>query len=269
MFQKKNLLFAVAILLTHWVTAQGIEFGGQGGVSYYFGDINQDLSFDEQSYNGGVTFRKIFNDRTAARIALNYGVIVGQDANSNNIWQKERNLSFKTDIISLDAAYELNFLKYKYGEKNHYFSPYMLLGLGAFYFDPKANYQDEWISLRPLTTEGQEKKYAAIQPAILYGIGIKYNINRHWSIVGEANSRLLFTDYLDDISNSYPDRNLLLEKKGEIAVLLSDRSGELTGEYINRPLSQRGHNKINDSFLFIQIGITYNITPLLCPSPSK
>ncbi|MBK8080358.1 MAG: hypothetical protein IPK25_08795 [Saprospiraceae bacterium] len=35
---------------------------------------------------------------------------------------------------------------------------------------------------------------------------------------------MLFTDYLDDVSTVYPDKTLLLAKRGQTAVELSDRS---------------------------------------------
>ena len=133
------------------------------------------------------------------------------------------------------------------------------------YFNPQAELDGDWHSLRPLTTEGQEEEYEAISPLGIYGIGMKYNINSNWSINGEFGNRFLFHDYLDDISTTYTNRETLRENRGDIAATLSDRSTEVNPDGLSREGFQRGNSEIADNYLFIQVGISYTFNPIKCP----
>ena len=74
----------------------------------------------------------------------------------------------------------------------------------------------------------------------------------------EATSRISFTDYLDDVSGNYPDFQLLQSERGEIARLLSDRSGEINaGEYIKIPGDSRGDPDNNDFYIYTGVFVTY------------
>lgn len=59
---------------------------------------------------------------------------------------------------------------------------------------------------------------------------------------------MLFTDYLDDVSTVYPDKTLLLAKRGQTAVELSDRS---LIDGLGAKDRQRGDSKGNDSYSFL------------------
>jgi hypothetical protein len=74
----------------------------------------------------------------------------------------------------------------------------------------------------------------------------------------EFNTRYLRTDYLDDVSRSYPDQKELSKQRGQLAVDLSFRSDE-----INPALTfpeagkRRGNPKQDDNYYTSTITLTY------------
>jgi hypothetical protein len=79
----------------------------------------------------------------------------------------------------------------------------------------------------------------------------------------------MFTDYIDDVSTTYPNMVELEMERGPIAVQLSDRSGELGIEPIGAFGRQRGVSGDKDSYYSFRIGIVYYIGLLQCPSISR
>ena len=199
------------------------------------------------------------------------GRLLGRDSISENPFQKARNLSFRTDYVDASLDLEFNFFPYIHGSRNQNFTPYVFGGLGFTYYSPHAQLNDRWYALRPLGTEGQGvgDEYARIGPALSYGIGLKMDFNYEWSFNAEMSARQMFSDYIDDVSTTYPNMQQLASTRGEIAPLLSDRSGELGIEPIGTPGRQRGVSGDKDSYYSFRIGIVYYIGLLQCPAISK
>jgi hypothetical protein len=96
------------------------------------------------------------------------------------------------------------------------FTPYILAGAAVFHHSPQAktpvDQSNTWVDLQPLGTEGQQsgkpgyaKPYSLIQPAIIGGIGTRWNITPFSSLSFEIALRYTFFDHLDDVSGFYPD----------------------------------------------------------------
>jgi hypothetical protein len=116
-----------------------------------------------------------------------------------------------------------------------------MAGLAIFHSDPKAKVPGtpddgaslgqpkDWVSLRPLGTEGQNnpelgmKKYSAVQLGIPFGGGVRIRLGHRTDLCLEASLYYLLTDYIDDIGSSYVDLGAL---DGDLAKKLSDRSQE-------------------------------------------
>src|SRR5690606_31943635 len=75
-------------------------------------------------------------------------------------------------------------------------------GLGVFYFNPQADIGNGYEALKPIQTEG--KKYPRVQPNIPFGLGLKWGVGKRVGIGLEWGPRRTFTDYLDDVSGTYP-----------------------------------------------------------------
>ncbi len=157
------------------------------------------------------------------RLALNIGRLEGADsiirpAGGHELTRMERNLHFRSplqELILLAEFYPTVFREYDWDNVGGRIRPYVVAGVGAFKFNPQAQYADTngdkvWVDLQPLRTEGQgmpthsdRKEYALTQLNIPYGFGIKYFVNERLHLSFEIISRLTFTDYIDDVSTNY------------------------------------------------------------------
>ncbi|NRB47826.1 MAG: outer membrane beta-barrel protein [Saprospiraceae bacterium] len=268
----KNIALLVLFLSigTISMAQRGWEAGPWAGVSYYFGDLNTSYNLSKPQFAAGMIARYNFNNRLALKFSGNYGYILADDADSKNIYERARNLSFESPIIDASAQFEFNFLPYVHGSQEEYFTPYLFAGLSAFYFNPQAELNGELYELRALGTEGQFKgeEYFTVQGALNFGIGLKLDLSYEWSLNFELSVRQTFTDYLDDVSTIYPDESDLLRARGELAVQLSDRSITIPGvveETLGIEGRQRGDSSTNDSYLFLGVGLVYYFGDLRCP----
>lgn len=256
------------------MTAQvvGMEVGAQLGVSHYFGDLNQELTINKPGLSCGLLARYSFNKRIALKASFNYARIAGDDALSQNEFQLRRNLQFQSDLLNGGLQLEFNFLPFVHGHKEQFFSPYLFGGFSMTYYNPKAEFQGSLVELRPLGTEGQfqDETYNLTDFGWLYGGGVKVSLNYHWSINVELALHQTFTDYLDDVSTTYPDLNELGIRNGPTAVALSDRSvATETQPMIGQPGRQRGNSAVNDSYAILTFGVTYFLGRLDCPTISE
>lgn len=169
------------------------EFGGFGGVSYYFGDLNSPATgqfrFVHPSF--GALLRRNHNTRFAFKTTLTYGKISGSDSKAGiSSFEKNRNLSFSSMIIELSQQMEFMFYEFKVMDLNQYYSPYVFAGFSVFYFNPKP--------------KGAEKSYSPVAPAFPFGAGMKFKFSHRYLMGVEWSFRKTFTDYLDDVSTVYP-----------------------------------------------------------------
>ena len=251
----------------------GIFVGG----SYYTGELNPDKHISTSKPAAGAFFRFNYNNRFAFRTGLNFGEVFADDSQSDEPVQLERNLNFKSRITEIYATSEFNFVEYRIGNEKFNFSPYLFLGLAAFKFKPMANYNDNWVELRDLSTEGQktsqnsgQRPYRLIQIAIPFGIGIKVNITKHAGLSLEWGPRKIFSDYLDDVSGAYVDPNLLSVEKGELAGILSDRSKN-NADKIENVGRLRGDPKTKDWYYYVGATLSFQLkqAPKECRSGGR
>lgn len=274
MSMRAGLLYFILLIMVVPLKAQrGWEAGPWGGTSFYFGDLNTNFDLSKPGWFVGSMFRYNFNERIAMRLAANGGFIHADDANSRNPFERARNLSFQSNLLEGSAAFEFNFLPYIHGSKDNFFTPYLLLGFNILHFNPKAEYNGSLVELRPLGTEGQFKgeEYYTVTSGFLYGMGIKFDLSYRWSVNVELSGRNLRTDYLDDVSTVYAEKDDLLRDRGALAVAMSDRSISIDGVEgpIGSPGRQRGNASNKDSYVFLGIGFMYYFGDLRCPDYSK
>ena len=123
--------------------------------------------------------------------------------------------------------WEFNFLPYQIANNRTKFAPFIFGGLSVYRFNPQAELGDDWYNLQPLGTEGQgttaypdREKYKRLKVAIPFGGGFKFKLSRRFGMTVEAGARRLFTDYFDDVSTTYADKDILLAENGELSVIL-------------------------------------------------
>jgi hypothetical protein len=193
--------------------------GNQGKGQTFIKDNNIELT----RLMPGVYFAIAPNHYFNFRAAFNWGKLEGADSVIDGKGgleesRSDRNQHFKSPIMELFVAgefYPTVFLEEDPEDVWHKFRPYALLGVGAFRFNPQAQYIDPngratWVDLKPLRTEGQgmanypnRKEYSLTQINIPYGVGIKYFFSDKVTASLEIVNRKTFTDYIDDISTEY------------------------------------------------------------------
>ncbi len=245
-----------------------IELGGWLGGAYYFGDLNSSFRLTDPGVAGGLIFRYNFDSRINLKTSINVARVSADDARSTNAYEQARNLSFSSTIWDFTTQMDFNFMPYIHGDKENWYTPYLLLGVSLYHFNPKAELNGSTYRLVDFGTEGQlpGEEYSLNQLALAYGFGYKFDINPSWSINIELSNRLLFTDYIDDVSGVYPDPDILESSRGPIAVQLSDRSrDDLNSFGLGEAGKQRGNSRKNDSLHYLGISLLYNISWLECP----
>ncbi len=260
---KKNIILILNFILLPFLSfSQHSEVGIMLGISAYQGDLspsNSRLNPGQINPMVGIFGRKNFNQYLAARLGFNYGILSAEDSKSTIEASKIRNLSFRSNIFEGNLIFEFNILGYEPYNLEKPWSPYVFAGVGFFHYNPKAKYDGEWIELQPLGTEGQglpdypdRNPYSLTSFAIPMGGGIKFALNDTWNIGAEAGIRMTFTDYIDDVSQTYVEESLLLEKN-PLSAALANRSGN--------PIeagSGRGNDQVSDWYAFIGITLSRN-----------
>lgn len=261
---KKVFSLFVLVLLCKLSFAQRFHVGVFGGLAAYNGDL-ADKIFPRKVTNGaiGITGNYEITDNFMLRAGFTFTRVGGADRFSDDAGRRARNLNFETAITEFSLVgeyYLLNLYDYK-------FTPYAFAGLALYHFNPYTYTNSaEKVYLKPLGTEGQGipgygKEYKLTQLAIPLGGGVKYAINNNLHLGLEAGLRVLFTDYLDDVSTNYADPADLLAYRGQLAVDLSYRGDELPGGAPVSPdkSTPRGSAKYKDFYYFTGLHLTFRI----------
>jgi hypothetical protein len=244
------------------------------GFSNYFGDLNNQVSFEYMGPGTGVFARYNMGHRFAWKNGFNFGTVSFADEASPDPFQRARNLSFSSNILEITSQIEINFFKYDRTKDKLKFTPYLTFGVAGFYFNPKAELNGETYALQPVGTEGQFDEATGLKPysrfnfAIPVGGGFKYSFHPAWTLGVEVGVRKTFTDYLDDVSGVYPTNVFSFEVQRSVAEALSDRSGEV-GEPIGYPGKQRGMSTKKDTYMFFGLSLSYTVIKMRCPWPSR
>ena len=247
------------------------DLGGRKGVGKKF---VKDRNLGNSQVDAGVYAALLYKYAVGLRFEVTFGHVTADDKTLESVKETtsgryERNLSFKSRIreVSLIAEiHPLYFKKFSPGAKLPRVSPYLLGGVGFFRFKPQAKLNNQWIDLQPLSTEGQgfkeypdRKPYKLTQLVCPVGIGVKYKMTPLLNISFECVSRILFTDYLDDVSTEYIDPSIYSRyftgTKLTNALLLNDRQKELNPTHTTNIGWQRGNPNNNDSYFTINIKI--------------
>lgn len=261
---KKTFLILTCLLSVLYGNSQLVHVGLAGGISNYNGDLIDKYYVWKQT-NGfiGATVHYELYDQLLLRGAFNFARVNGDDRYNSKTYLQERNLHFESVIMELSAVGEL----YLFNLYEKRYSPYVFAGLAAFYMNPYSHdTAGNKVFLKPLSTEGQgiypdKKPYKKIQPSIPVGGGFKFAITDDLRIGIEVGFRKTFTDYVDDVSTSYPDPADLLAAKGQQAVDFSYRGDEFPGGDPTFPAKgeQRGGAKQKDIYYFTGLNISYRL----------
>ena len=227
--------FLFFIFLIPLSSSAQVELGLFGGISTYSGDLTEDdfVAFTNSKAAVGIYTRFTPISFLSFKLNLYKGEVEGDDAQSSSLGQRTRNLSFQSDILELGFSTELNIYSFTLNNGSK-MTPYFSGGITGFYFNPKAELDGKLIELQPLGTEGQglpgnPERYSNFSYALMFGGGLKYKISDYVSIGFDIGARKSFTDYIDDVSTTYPNLEDLGANSGVDAVRLSNRTPEFNG----------------------------------------
>ncbi|NUO02345.1 MAG: outer membrane beta-barrel protein [Saprospiraceae bacterium] len=223
---KKSFLSILLLLGGLWSAAQPLELGLMGGVSLYSGDLAPKefgLYFDQLNPAFGIFMRKNFNNTFSARIGASLAKVEGSDA---NIGFEHRGINFRSQIFEVALTGELNLFRLG-SPKRTQVVPYAFAGVGIYHFNPETLFDDNWIELQPLGTEGQglpgyDDPYSLTQVCLPFGGGLKFVFKEVWTLGFEFGGRKLFTDHLDDVSGAEVNYVDILTGNGTLAAQLSN-----------------------------------------------
>jgi hypothetical protein len=301
------LLTPACIFLSQGVKSQSLSFEGEKtkvevglniGPSFFLGDLGgnhgkgttfiKDVNLSLTKVMKGAFVAVYPNEWLGFRAAIDLGKLEGVDniidtKGVNELWRKQRNLDFRSNILEAYIATEifpLMLLNSGHPDYQPRFRPYGVLGIGAFHFNPKgsltdANGNKTWYDLKPLHTEGQgfteypdRKDYALTQINIPMGFGGKYLISERVNVSLECLWRKTFTDYIDDVSTEYIDPiyfdQYLSAENAAIAKQIHDKVVGIVLPSLTRnsPDVQRGNPNQNDNYftVFLKFGLRLGST---------
>lgn len=268
------------------------EAGVNIGPSFFLGDLGgnsgkgtnfiKDINLQFTNVMKGAFITAYPSDWLGLRLAAEVGKLEGDDAavvtkGVDELWRKQRNLDFRTNITEGYIALEVFplMLLTSFQENQPKLRPYGVAGIGIFHFDPQGSITDArgnktWHYLHPLRTEGEgmkeypgRKEYKLTQLNIPLGCGLKYFSSERLTLSLEFLYRKTFTDYIDDVSTNYIDPNLfdryLSASDALIARQVSDKTVGIITPGINRyaPGTQRGNPKHDDAYFnfFVKLGL--------------
>lgn len=256
------------------------DLGGSASEGGNYGP--KDLDYNKSGFGISAGYRYYMRKNLSAKGNLSYGMVFGDDAESQNPTRNARGLKFRSMIIEASAQLEYYFfsertrgvyrLKGSRGLKKLKFDAYVFGGIGLFYFNPKNEKDGTWYALQPMGTEGQTaghgKKYSRIQGCLPIGIGLKKKINRHWSVGLEFGLRMTTTDYIDDVSGTYYHRQAIRDANPgnpDLAEYFSNPRPDAEWPSVTYSgdgtytLQQRGDPTRNDTYTFGFITVNYKM----------
>lgn len=302
---KSLLLLLICFALSFKSYSQSLLFGNEKikwevgfdfGPSFFLGDLGgnagkgtnflKDVNLEFTNMMKGAFITMYPTNWLGTRLAVDYTFLQGDDAviSTNGIdelWRKQRNLDFRTKILSGYIAVEFfPTMLFSNGEYEPRFRPYVFAGGGFLKFNPQgsltdANGNKTWYNLHPLRTEGQGmaeypdvKPYKLTQMYIPAGGGIKYFVSDRITASMEVLYRKTFTDYIDDVSNKYIDPNVyskyLSAQDASLARRLSDKAiGIIYPGMTRYPAgTQRGDLKDGDTYFSVVAKIGFRLGPI-------
>lgn len=239
---------ALLLLISNLCFAQKWDAEIMLGLSGYNGDLT-DRVFSHRTLGSAASFNLKYNldHIISLRGGITFASISGNDKYNKQADLKSRNLNFRTNILEANLCIEFDLLEPEY----FIAYPYLFAGIGVFHFNPYTyNKTSHRIYLQPLGTEGQglaaypdRRPYSLIQFCVPFGGGIKMNLSRKFDLIYELGGRLLFTDYLDDVSKTYVNpQTLMANSRPEAA--------ELACRHMINPVPSdgdiRGNPKVKD-----------------------
>jgi len=258
-----RLYVALVLCVTARATsAQNFYITGTYGASGYRGDLQEiPLSMLQARIDWGVGASLQLNGHISVDAEYNIARLSGNDR--YNPFNRKRNLSFNSnaDAFSIKGFY--NF----FDVNAIYISPFVFAGFGYFKFSPYLDLDNgSRIYLQEYSTEWQgffqdRVPYSLNEWCFPFGAGLHFAFSKKIQLRVFAEYRPTTTDYLDDVSTTYVDKNLLIAYKGNLAPSISYK-GDLLPNGDPYPVAgtQRGNPDNKDSYYIAGATVLIKLT---------
>lgn len=233
------------------------------GLATYYGDLTEKVKyFNQSSPSISIGLNYDITEQLIGKFDFSLMKLRADDRFNTRQDLKDRNLNFTTSLWEILIGAEYDFLNMV--SEEYILTPYLGMGFGIFHYNPWT-YDRTGVKryLREYGTEGQglpsypeRKVYSKISFIIPINFGIKYAINENVKLVFDVNFRKTFTDYLDDVGNTYPDKSILLNEAKDPATTigLTYRGDEVSSNpYPSTSLVRGGYTK--DFYYTSSIGL--------------
>ncbi len=219
-------LFMFLLIFSFPMMGQNSEIGiGLGGLSYT-GDLQRGYKLLQNRPAATIFYRHTFSNAVSVRGGFTGGQLIGSDENPIDDFAAARNTAFDLWMLEGAVTIEYNFLDFLHSKSWTNYSPYFFAGVGAFTL---------------FGEESRGNKYRKIQPAIPFGVGMKFLLDPRWQLGVEFGARKTFFDYLDNVS----EFDEALSKKGQ--------------NY------QYGNQHDQDWYYFVGVTLSYTFYTVPCP----
>lgn len=213
-------LLIAGLFITFSVQAQKIEVGGGLGGMLYKGDVSTSLNPRFYRPAANLFFRYNASRSFSLRAGLGIGSIGAADRFSRDALQQARDYSFRSSLSEATFDLQYNFLNYKLTPKAKNWTPYVFGGVGL------CSFRNPVVRARGIIN-------------FPLGLGVKYEINRPWSVGLEFGTRFTKHDYLDGL-------------------------GERTYGITTNKTGQ-GNPVLRDSYTYTALTVSYTFYKIVCP----
>lgn len=233
------------------------------GLATYYGDLTEKAKlFNQSSPSFSIGLSYNISKQLIGKFDFSIMKLKADDRFNTRQDFLNRNLNFTTTLWDIQIGVEHDF--FNKSNKKNTIVPYFGIGFGLCHFNPWT-YDRTFVKryLRQYGTEGQglpsypeRKVYSNIGFSIPINFGIKYAINERIKLVFDFNLRQTFTDYLDDVGNTYPDKSIVLNeaKDPTTTIGLTYRGDEISSVPYPSTLIQRG-GYTNDFYYTTSLGL--------------
>lgn len=219
----------------------------------YYGDLKDDADILDAKPSLSLGLMTSVTRRILVRGEFSWVTLSGRDDESTSSGKNHRNLSFVSSNYEINVSGIVNLIEQRgnrfYQRPNY--NVYGFLGVGGFYFNPKAELNGQRYALQPLQTEGVA--YSRFTFIIPFGVGAKIKLAPFFNFALEMGWRKTFTDYIDDVSTTHKDNASFTDP---IARQLADRRPE-----IDLPVApagtKRGDPSNKDAYMLISGRLEY------------
>lgn len=213
------------LVLARPLSAQNSEIGFELGGYNYLGDVARSYDFSNSSIGAQFFIRKHVDQGLSTRWSLGVGSLKGNDDEAFDVFSANRRASFDGSFFNTDLLFEYHFLDYRNEKLQQYWTPYLLFGVGLYRFEGTDNFGTSYNS--------------GINLRLPVGIGIKYRLDRRWTLAVSTSAIKTNSDVLDNVSEATPN--------------IKD---------------YRGGNPHDDDWMFFTgVSISYTFYKIVCPKP--